>query len=445
MWKRENVKKLIIFTLAICLLSFSACEKNVFQSPTVTPTSLKDVSALRLNFRFEADVPQPTIVAPPQNIELKNDAIQADFDTNRSPETLEKTLPSPDKNRFLAVYRKPEDVQNQYRLDMYSADGKLIKKITPNGLAVQFPDSIVWSPDNNNVAFVGMIRYGQTAIPSTPTPTPTPDAPIPPTAEELAGNANIDANSNANIDVNSNVNVNTNTIPPTVAEQPKAILTLRTEQIYFCNRDGGDLKILTQNEGKIYYYFVWSPDSTMLLALASTNADWIIGQAEAQKRTEIFTPNGRPRIVEKSGRERLLDDNATKVQPVWSPDSSKVAAAFDKDVRVYDAIGNAPTQAAIPLKNPLLISSKSYDELKKVEAAGGNVNTITNTQVEETKTLPDENMLVSYNPIIELKWTEDKLLYLQTAYVREFEKSTDNVRSYGRWHRLLLSPQAIAY
>lgn len=433
------MKKLVlIFTLAVCLLSFSACEKNVFQSPTVTPTSLKDVSALRLNFRFESDVPPPTAITPPQNTELKNDAIQADFDQNRLPEALEKTLPSPDKSRFLAVYRKPEDVPNQYRLDMYSADGKLIKKITPNGLAVQFPDSIVWSPDGNNVAFVGMIRFGQSAV---PTPTPTPDAPIPPTSEELAGNTNVDANSN----VNTAANVNANTNLQTAAEQPKAILTLRTEQIYFCSRDGGDLKILTQNEGKIYYYFVWSPDSTMLLALASTNADWAIGQAEAQKRTEIFVPSGRPRIVEKSGRERLLDDNATKVQPVWSPDSSKVAAAFDKDVRVYDAIGNAPTQAAIPLRNPLLISSKSYDELKKIEASGGNVNTITNTQVEETKTLPDENMLVSFNPIVELKWTEDKLLYLQTAYVREFEKSTDNVRSYARWHRLLLSPQPVAY
>jgi hypothetical protein len=444
MRKSEKVKKLF---LIILVLSFTACEKNVFQSPTVTPTSLKDVSALRLNFRFESDVPAPTAVVPPQNTELKNDAIQADFDQNRSPETLEKTLPSPDKNRFLAVYRKPEDVPNQYRLDMYAADGKLVKNITPNGLAVQFPDSIVWSPDGNNVAFVGMIRIGQTAISQTATPTPTPDAPIPPTAEELAGNANVDANSpNSNTDANSNSNANANVIPQTAGEQPKAILTLRTEQIYFCNRDGGDLKLLTdKDEGKIYYYFVWSPDSSRLLALASTNADWAIGQAEAQKRTEIFVPSGRPRIVEKSGRIRLLDDNATKIQPVWSPDSSKVAAAFDKDIRVYDAIGNAPTQAAIPLKNPLLISSKGYDELKKIEASGGNVNAIANTQVEETKTLPDENMLVSFNPIVELKWTEDKLLYLQTAYVREFEKSTDNVRSYARWHRLLLSPQAVAY
>ncbi len=440
---QKNVKKLIvIFTLPVLLFGLAACEKNVFQSPTVTPTSLKDVSALRLNFRFEPDVPQPTSAIQPQNVELKNDAIQADFDQTRSPEMLEKTLPSPDKSRFLAVYRKPEDNLNQHRLDMYSADGKLIKKITPNGLAVHFPDSIVWSPDGNSVAFVGVIRIGQTAV---ATPTPLPDAPIPPTSEELAGNANVDANSNANVDANSNTNINANAIPPTVAEQPKPILTLNTEQIYFCNRDGGELKILTQNEGKIYYYFVWSPDSTMLLALASTNADWIIGQAEAQKRTEIFVPSGRPRIIEKSGRERLLDDNATKVQPVWSPDSSKVAEAFDKDVRVYDAIGNAPTQAAIPLRNPLLISSKSYDEMKKNESAGGNVNTVANTQVEETKTLPDENMLVSFNPIIELKWTEDKLLYLQTAYVREFEKSTDNVRSYARWHRLLLSPQAVAY
>ncbi len=440
MQKREKVKKLF---LIILVLSFTACEKNVFQSPTVTPTSLKDVVALRLNFRFESDVPAPTTVVPPQNTELKNDAIQADFDQTRSPETLEKTLPSPDKNRFLAVYRKPEDVPNQYRLDMYSADGKLVKKITPNGLAVQFPDSIVWSPDGNSVAFVGMIRIGQTAILQIATPTPTPDAPIPPTAEELAGNANVDVNSNTNVDANSNTNVNVS--PQNASEQPKAILTLRTEQVYFCNRDGGDLKILTQNEGKIYYYFVWSPDSTMLLALASTNKDWDIGQYEAKTRTEIFVPSGRLRIVEKSGRERLLDDNATRIQPVWSPDSSKVAAAFDKDVRVYDAVGNAPTQAEIPLRNPLLISSKSYDEIKKVEANGGNVNAVVNTQVEETKTLPDENMLVSFNPIIELKWTEDKLLYLQTAYVREFEKSTDNVRSYARWHRLLLSPQAIKY
>jgi hypothetical protein len=442
MWKRENVKKLIIiFTLAVCLPSFVACEKNVFQSPTVTPTSLKDVSALRLNFRFESDVPMPTSIVPPQNIELKNDTIQADFEQNRSPESLEKTLPSPDKNRFLAVYRKPEDVPNQYRLDMYSADGKLVKRITPNGLAVHFADSIVWSPDGNSVAFVGVTRLGQTAI---ATPTPTPDAPIPPTAEELAGNANVEANSDVNSNSNVNASINTNVNSQTVPDQPKQVLTLHTEQIYFSNRDGGDLKILTQNDGKIYYYFVWSPDSTALLALASTNADWTIGQAEAQKKTEIFTPSGRPRIVEKNGRERLLDDNATKVQPVWSPDSSKIAAAFDKDVRVYDAIGNTPTQAAIPLKNPLLISSKTFDDLKKAEA-NGNVNAVANTTAEETKTLPDENMLVSFNPIIELKWTEDKLLYLQTAYVREFEKSTDNVRSYARWHRLLLSPQAVAY
>jgi WD40-like Beta Propeller Repeat len=444
MWKSKKVKKLVlIFTLVIFVFVISACEKNVFQSPTVTPTAMKDVSALRLNFRFESDVPQPTSDVQPQNVELKNDAIQADFDQNRSPESLEKTLPSPDKNRFLAVYRKPEDVLNQYRLDMYSADGKLVKKITPNGLAVHFSDSIVWSPDGNSVAFVGVTRLGQTSV---ATPTPTPDAPIPPTIEELDANVNVDANanSNANSDVNSNANVNTNAASQNPNEQPKQVLTLSTEQIYFCNREGGDLKILTQNEGKIYYYFVWSPDSTMLLALASTVSDWKIGEYEASRKAEQFAPSGRVRIVEKNGRERLLDDNATKVQPVWSPDSSKIATAFDKDVRVYDAIGNAPTQAAIPLRNPLLISSKTYDELKKAEA-NGNVNTAVNTPVEETKTLPDENLLVSFNPIVELKWTEDKLLYLQTAYVREFVKSTDNVRSYARWHRLLLSPQAVAY
>jgi hypothetical protein len=145
--------------------------------------------------------------------------------------------------------------------------------------------------------------------------------------------------------------------------------------------------------------------------------------------------------VEKTGRNRLLDDNLTRVRPVWSPDSAKVAVAFDKDVRIYDAIGDAPTQAAIPLRNPLLLSSQKYDNDLRAKEQGGNAQTNANAEVS---TLPDESMLVSFNPITELEWTEPAMLYLQTGYIREMRNSADSARSYLRWHRLIFSPQAVA-
>jgi hypothetical protein len=451
------VKKfLIIFTLAL-ILSGAACRQTATDAPTVTPSSLGGVPALRLNFRFENDVPAPTVVN--QNAPLeKNNAVQADFDQNRPEETLERTIPSPDKKRLLAVYQKVGDTEGSYRLDMYSAEGQLVRKITPNGLAIYYPDTIVWSPDSNNAAFVGMIRLGQNVA-----PTPLPDAPTPPELENT--NANVDANSannNANVDANANTNVNT---APT-AEQPKQVLTFRTEQIYICNADGGDLKPLTQNEGFIYFYFVWSPDSSALISLATTWKEWQFLKYQADQRGEVFVPMGRPRLVEKTGRLRLLDDNLTAVRPVWSPDSAKVALAYDKEVRVYDAIGDAPTQAAIPLRNQLLISSKNFDEeLKRKEGtaantnanvntnanantnskANANANANTNTAVmpQDVNTLPDESTVISFLPIVQLEWTEEKILYLQTGFIRDFKDSTQNTRANLRWHRLLLSPQAV--
>jgi hypothetical protein len=41
----------------------------------------------------------------------------------------------------------------------------------------------------------------------------------------------------------------------------------------------------------------------------------------------------------------LLDDELTEALPVWSPDSSKIADAFDTDVMIYDAALDKPTQA----------------------------------------------------------------------------------------------------
>lgn len=454
--KVGKVKKLsFVFTILV-LFGLSACQKTATDTPTVTPSSLGGVPAVRLNFRFENDVPAPTLTNQNTPAEEKNNAVQADFDQNRSGETLERTIPSPDKKRLLAVYRKTGDTADSYRLDMYSADGKLLRKITPNGLAVFYPDTIIWSPDNNNVAFVGVIRMGQTAA------TPPPDAPTPPELDDANANANVDANS-ANTDANANANT---APPPTQAEQPKQVLTFRTEQIYMCNADGGDLKPLTQNEGFIYFYFVWSPDSSMLISLATTWKEWLFMKNQADQRGEVFVPMGRPRLVEKTGRIRLLDDNLTAVHPVWSPDSAKVAIAYDKEIRVYDAIGDAPTQAAIPLRNQLLISSKTYDDqMKQKESANVNVsananaNTKANTNSkantnanananipalpQDVNALPDEGTVISFLPIVQLEWNEEKILYLQTGFIKDYKDSTQNTRANLRWHRLLLSPQAV--
>jgi len=279
-------------------------------------------------------------------------------------------------------------------------------------------------------------------------------------------NVGTDTNSNTQNTGNTDANVeNANTDPPASGtpqvEQPKTVLTFRTEQIYISDSNGGDVKPITQNEGLIYFYYVWSPDSSALVALAATYQEWNYLQYQAEGKGEQFTPMGRPRLVEKNGRERRLDDNLTTVQPVWSPDSAKVAVAFDKQVRIYDAIGDAPTQAAIPLRNQLLVSSQAFDEeLQRKEQTGGtnaNINAQTNTNTNTNAnqpantaanlpagTLPDENSLVSFNPVINLEWTEDKMLYVQTGYIKLMKNEADSARSYLRWHRLIFSPQSVA-
>jgi hypothetical protein len=184
----------------------------------------------------------------------------------------------------------------------------------------------------------------------------------------------------------------------------------------------------------------------------------------ADLKSEQFIPAGRLRLIEKNGRERRLDDYATTVRPVWSPDSAKVAVAFETQVRIYDAIGDVPTQAAIPVRNQLLISSKAYDEEaerklqnegnanaqanagasnNQTQNANTNANTNANANISQPiGTLPDASTLVSFNPIINLEWTEDKTLYAQTGYIKLIQNDADSARSYLRWHRLIFSPQA---
>lgn len=443
---QSNITKLSII---IILVSLAGCRQGAPPPETSGYTALADVPAVRLNYRYEADVPAPVDNRVNAANQERSAAVQTDFDQNRPQELLDKTLTSPDGKRVLAIYHQPTDLQSEFRLDMYSPDGTLLRKVTAETMAVHFPDTIVWSPDSASLAFVAMLRG---------VPVETPEGPQ--SQNQPAANTNTNTAVNTNTSANTNVqpspdaNINTEPIDPEanpeaavtpvapVPAAPTGVLTFRSEQIYLCNADGDSVKPITQNEGLIYFYYVWSPDGTMLAALAATSREWLFLNQRADLNGEIFVPVGRPRIVEKTGRERRLDDGLTAVQPVWSPDSAKVAAAFDTQVRVYDSGGNSPTQAAIPLRNNLLISSKAFDEDQARKLADANVQT--NPAPSQPLTaLPDEKTLVSYNPVVALSWPADSDLYFQTAYIKRMKNEADSVTSFPRWHRLILTPQAL--
>jgi len=424
--------------IAVLCSAVVSCQNQGPASTTKPPSALSEVAAARLNFRYEPDVP-----GPPETIgkaEERNTAVQTDFDQGRPEEVLDKTLSSPDKKRVLAVYHHANDLPGDFRLDMYAADGKLLKKVTPDTMAARFPETIVWAPDSSTAAFTAKVREGQTEGET---------APVNPQIENPA------ANSNANpVADNSNVEVDVNkALPVSTPTAPTGILVFRTLQLYTCSAAGENTKALTQNEGLIYFYYVWAPDSSALAALAATAREWDFVEHQADGKGEIFTPLGRLRVVEKNGRERRLDDALTAVWPVWSPDSAKIADAFDTQVRIYDAAGNNPSQAAIPLRNQLLISSQAYDrdQQKKLDAAnasnaGSDANSSVNANTEQAAatTLPDEKSLVSFNPIIELNWTADNILYFRTAYVKRMKVEADSRTSFARWHRLVFSYQRAA-
>lgn len=434
MLKRAFVSSIICAGAAIAAGCGNAEPAN---TRAVMPTSLSEVPAVQLNYRYEPDVPEPEVAPAAADAELQP-AVRAHFEGERPGELLDRTLTSPDGARVLAIYHKETDLPAEFRLDMYGSDGRMIQKITADTMAVHFPDTIVWSPDSTHLAFVAMIRGAQGENPDgtlDTEPTPTPGAEVP-------------ADANANTDANlADPEANAMAIPaepdPLAEPTPTAplgVLTFRTEQIYLCNADGGALRPLTQNEGLIYFYYAWSPDSTMLAALAATAREWQYLERRAQEEGQIFIPVGRPRIVERNGRERRLDDGMTAVQPVWSPDSAKVAAGYDTQVRVYDAVGAVPTQAAVPLRNALLLSSQAFD-MSQQQQLGADNAADANAQPPQPTTLPDPATLVSFNPIVGLEWTSPDILYFQTAFIRRMQNEADSVSSFPRWHRLIFSPQ----
>lgn len=374
---------------------------------------LRDVPAQRLAYRFEPDSGAPPEILNIEPVD-KLAAIASDFDTRRTDEALLRTVLSPDGQRALALYNTEDESRSAFRIDLYSADGKFLRNLIPPDLSCVFPETVAWSSEGNFITFIARKKI----LPSpSPTPTPPEGVTTPPETEPVAS--------------------------PSIAPAFPRVAAFNTEQIYICDRDGFDLKPLTSREGLIYFYFSWAPDNHALVAMACKEDEW------AAREKTFMLPAGRPRLIGLDGQERLLDDQLTDCLPVWSPDSSKVATAFETDVAIYDAATTKPTQARIPLRDALLKASFAYREKQASERSDQKEGepaqeSQSSAQGEAVSQSPGESTPQapppSFNPFVRLAWPSPETIYAQTAFVRIYP--SESINTFQRWHRLTLSPQA---
>ena len=395
--KSTNVTEMVLAPFLLILIFATGCKNVIDRQQNVTPRVLRDVPARNLAYRLAPDVSPPSADIEDSD---KFAAVANHFSTKRKDEALMRTVVSPDGRRVLALYGTTDDTGSTFRVDLYNSDGEFLRNLIPPDLACVFPETVTWSPDGNFINFIARKR----ALAS-PSPTP-PNEPEPEPGASPAPS-------------------------PSVAPLFAPVASFSTEQIYVCNRDGYDLKPLTAREGLIYFYFVWAPNGQAMAALACKEDEW-----NARERQHKL-PAGRPRVIAPDGSERLLDDALTDALPVWSPDASKIATAFDTDVAIYDAGGKRPTQARVPLGDQLLSASVEYDQKTTVKKATTNNNANANAN-QPTRSSP--SVPASFNPIVRLDWRQPETLYFQTAYVLLMPNETIN--TFQRWHVLHISPQA---
>jgi len=376
----------------LCLLVAIGC-RSVIERQDVRPRVLRDVPARNLAYRLTPDTSPPTTETEDFD---KFPAIANIFAAKRKDEALIRTVTSPDGRRVLALYGAADDPGSTFHIDLYNSDGEFLRNLIPPDLACVFPETVTWSPDGSFINFIARKRVA-------PSPSPTPyEEPVPqPSGSPLPSPST--------------------SVAPIFAP----VASFSTEQIYICNRDGYDLKPLTSRDGLIYFYFVWAPDGNAMAALACKEDEW----NERERQGKL--PAGRPRLISLDGTERLLDDGMTDALPVWCPDASKVATAFDTDVAIYDAGGKTPTQGRLPLGDQLIAASVAYDQKTTTKKANANSATHNASSVPTTP--------ASFNPIVRLDWRRPETLYFQTAYVRV---RPETINTFQRWHQLSLSAQA---
>ena len=162
--------------------------------------------------------------------------------------------------------------------------------------------------------------------------------------------------------------------------------------------------------------------------MACKESEW-----EARER-EFKMAAGRPRLITPDGQERLLADDLTEALPVWCPDSSKVATAFDTDAMIFDAATSKPTQGRIRLRDVLINASRAYEQKT---TAGKKDDDKSEAKPVETS---QSAIPASFNPIIRVEWVSPERLFFETAYVRLLPN--EPITTFQRWHLLTLSAQA---
>lgn len=400
----ETMRRACASLLILILGCLAASCRQDAEKGSVRPLSLRDVPSQRLAYSFQPDI-NATPPAPTDD-PAKTEKVQQDFETRRTEEALVRAVVSPDGQRVLALYEAGDLQRGEFRIDMYSSDGNFLRNVTPPQLTCTFAPAVAWAPDGNAIAFIAR----RAAAP--PEPAPDPLAAPPEIGQPVPA--------------------------PSVGPAFAPVPVFSTEQIYVCNRDGFDLRPLTTRDGLIYFHFTWSPDAHALAALACKREEWDESENARQ------APAGRPRLLTLDGGERLLDDELKDVLPVWSPDSSKIATAFDTDVWIYDAATTAtPTAARIPLRDPLRSASVAFDAQhlsgnKKTESSGGKKDEAAAATTTTTAPQPSSGPPKSFAPIIRLEWAQPETLLIQTGYVRSYPSAPQ----YPRWHDLRLSPQA---
>ena len=428
-----QTRAVAVYLLVVVLLAgFAGGCREVGEKLGVTavrPRELRDVPAARLAFRLETDrdeiVPEDLKTDAPEELLA---TVKSGFETSRKDDALLRTVVSPDGQRALALYDAgggtPE--ANTFRIDLYGADGMFVRNVLPQNLEGITLAAVAWSPDAQWIAFIGREKPN-----ATPTPTPLDDI----------------TNAPPVFDPNA-----PGTPPPTVAPLMAPVPVFKTDQIYLCDRDGNNLRPLTTRDGLIYLNLVWAPDGHALAALACRQDELDARMNEGQEFA------GRPRIIERAdGRERLLDDQLMDAPPVWSPDSTKVAAAAGTDVVIYDAAGNPPTGARLPLRDALFNASATYDATQLKRATKTPVVTKTTTTTAPAAdgsgtanpsgdaaaaAASNGGTPISFNPIIRLEWLQPGTLLVRTGFVRYYQNNPEPTRGYLRWHVIHLSPQA---
>ncbi len=409
----SRVRAWLAFALCVSLLNLAGC-KQLRERLSVQPRALRDVPAARLAFRLEPDADESALPAT-VTTEATDEPlapVKQDFETRRKDEALLRTVASPDGQRALALYDPGGLPTDEFKLDLYAADGRFLRNLLPENLSGAFLATAAWSPDGQWIAFIAR----KTEKPQ-PTPTPPDELPAPTNAPGAD---------------------NTNAALPAVQPLLPPVQMFSTEQVYLCDRDGFNLRPLTTRDGLVYFSLAWAPDGHALAALACTEAEL------STRINENKLLAGRPRLVERDGRERLLDDQLMDALPVWSPDATKLAAAFETDVLIYDAAGDAPTGARLSLHDPLLAASASYDAKKPAQGSAANTNA--NGQAQQPSAVAQAtpssgSAPLSFNPVVRLEWVQPETLLVQTGFVRVYQNN-EEVRRYLRWHILHLSPQA---